>query len=188
MQPRQTQRQDPARPLGLRFVVDAINAPKPSSSWSALTEAHGDPLLSELATQQEHVHAAVHALRSIFAIQDPGQAAAKLNQLLAECSTQPELAELPDGRWALRPSLTDTSTAATALTRVGAFVLATWLSERGRCAWGLCEATGCDRAFIDEGRRAAQRFCSTTCATRTRVALHRKSGAVADAGDTTATE
>ncbi|TQL40633.1 CGNR zinc finger protein [Leucobacter komagatae] len=174
MQIRQTDIRGPGRALGLRFVVDAVNAPDLASAWPTLTKAHGDPHLGELDASPEPVAAAARALREIFAIHDPRQAAASLNHMLAERSAQPELAELADGRWALRPHLADASTAADTLARVGAFALATWLAERGRCAWGLCEAPDCDRAFIDEGRRAPQRFCSSTCATRTRVALHRK--------------
>ncbi|MFG2142664.1 CGNR zinc finger domain-containing protein [Streptomyces sp. NPDC048696] len=50
---------------------------------------------------------------------------------------------------------------------------ALWLSERGYCAWGRCAAPGCDRYFIDTGRRAPQRYGSTRCGTRVRVTAHR---------------
>ncbi|MGW4117775.1 CGNR zinc finger domain-containing protein [Nocardia sp. NPDC004711] len=43
-----------------------------------------------------------------------------------------------------------------------------------RCAWGRCAATDCGRFFIDTGRRQRQKYCGTTCATRTRVAAHRQ--------------
>lgn len=181
MQLRQTDTRDPGRPFGLHFIVDAVNAPNLASAWPALTKTHGEPRLGELDTSPEPLAAAARALRDIFATREPRQAATSLNRMLAERSSQPELAELADGRWALRPALTDASTAADTLAHVGAFALATWLAERGRCAWGLCEATDCDRAFIDEGRRAPQRFCSSTCATRTRVALHRTAAASGEA-------
>ncbi|RRQ72609.1 hypothetical protein CQW39_31230 [Streptomyces griseofuscus] len=57
-----------------------------------------------------------------------------------------------------------------------ALALARWLGERGYCAWGRCAAPGCDRCFIDTGRRAPQRYCSTRCGTRVRVAAHRDRG------------
>ncbi|MEK2494857.1 CGNR zinc finger domain-containing protein [Kitasatospora purpeofusca] len=54
-----------------------------------------------------------------------------------------------------------------------ALALGLWLSERGSCAWGRCAALGCDRFFIDAGRRDPQRFCAPRCATRVRVAAQR---------------
>ncbi|MGW1991554.1 CGNR zinc finger domain-containing protein [Embleya sp. NPDC001921] len=46
-------------------------------------------------------------------------------------------------------------------------------SERGTCAWGQCAAPDCADYFIDTGRRAPQRYRTTRCATRVRVATHR---------------
>lgn len=175
---------DPTRPLGLRFLADAINAPDLPAAWPQLATAHGAPELAQLTTDAHAGDAAtlasaVAALRAVFREQDPHAAARALNALMASDPAPTALAELPDGRWALRPALTTAPSAAQALTRLGAFALAGWLAERGRCAWGACAAATCDNVFIDEGRRAPQRFCSTTCATRTRVAQHRASATAA---------
>ncbi|MFJ8098587.1 CGNR zinc finger domain-containing protein [Streptomyces griseofuscus] len=62
------------------------------------------------------------------------------------------------------------------LLSTAALALALWLGERGYCAWGRCAAPGCDRCFIDTGRRAPRRYCSTRCGTRVRVAAHRDRG------------
>ncbi|WP_331770776.1 CGNR zinc finger domain-containing protein [Embleya sp. NBC_00888] len=40
-------------------------------------------------------------------------------------------------------------------------------------AWGQCAAPECADYFIDTGRRSPQRYCTTRCATRVRVATHR---------------
>ncbi|MET9148246.1 CGNR zinc finger domain-containing protein [Streptomyces sp. NPDC057197] len=49
-----------------------------------------------------------------------------------------------------------------------------WLGAHGYRAWGRCAAPCCDLRFIDTGRRAPQRSCSTRCGTRVRVAAHRR--------------
>lgn len=166
-----------SRPLGLRFVIELANAPSPADSWSALCSAHGDPLFGRLRVSSSALADAVTRVRHVLAQHEPRAAAAILNALLAASDTPTELTELADGRWALRPSVTATTTAADAYLRVAAFSFASWFAERGRCAWGVCAASDCENAFIDEGRRAPQRFCSTACATRTRVAAHRRSAA-----------
>ncbi|MEV5964502.1 CGNR zinc finger domain-containing protein [Kribbella sp. NPDC051952] len=40
-----------------------------------------------------------------------------------------------------------------------------------------CEATRCDDLFLDSTRNRTQRFCSTACQNRTKVAAHRARGA-----------
>ncbi len=171
------------QPLGLHFVIDVVNAPSAAASWSKLSETHGDDAFGRLHVSAGELDHAVSQVRRVLATHDPREAAAALNALLATGAAPPELAELADGRWALRPSLEENAPAAAAFLSTAAFALATWLAERGRCAWGICAAEGCERAFVDEGRRAPQRFCSTACATRTRVAAHRRSVAAARGTD-----
>ncbi|MFJ6622682.1 CGNR zinc finger domain-containing protein [Kitasatospora sp. NPDC091335] len=43
----------------------------------------------------------------------------------------------------------------------------------GRPLSGRCAAPGCERFFVDTGRRTPQRYCTPRCATRVRVAAHR---------------
>lgn len=40
-------------------------------------------------------------------------------------------------------------------------------------ALGRCQATGCDRFYVDDSRNRTRRFCSNACASRTTVAAHR---------------
>ena len=171
-----TQRSGRERPLGLRFTVDLANAADPAAEWADTATAHGSRSLALATVDAATLEAAVHRVRGVLASPSPGAAAAAVNALLAAAPAATELTELDDGRWAVRPHLPAGVPAAESYLAVAAFALAEWFAERGRPAWGICAAAECELAFIDEGRRAPQRFCSTACATRTRVAAHRRAG------------
>ena len=183
MSPFDSRTPGPERPLGLRFLVDALNSKDLHGEWPQLTASHRGHELAALATEPAGLAATAAALRAIFDTSTTEHAMTLLNALLAQHTRHAELTIVANERIALRPALTAAASAHDALLTVGAFALATWLAERGRCAWGICAAASCERVFIDEGRRAPQRFCSTPCATRTRVAEHRR--AARDGGPST---
>lgn len=164
---------DAHRPRGLRFVCDVANGPATATAWAAATAAHGGGELGGRTVVEDRLASAIADLREVFGTDDVAAAAAGLNEMLAGPPLPVALVRVDDARWALRPGLPDSADAATTLSTIGAFALAEWLSDRGRCAWGVCAADGCERVFVDEGRRRPQRFCSERCATRTRVAAHR---------------
>lgn len=168
---------DRERPFGLRFLQDALNTPLSARALRELASAHGDPRFGERPFDAENWSSAAQRLHEVFAESDAERASALLNSALASSAACTELIPLDDGRWALRPAIAADAPAHDALMTVGAFALAAWLADRGRCAWGVCAADGCERVFVDEGRRHPQRFCSSTCATRTRVAAYRRRGA-----------
>ncbi|WP_210492077.1 CGNR zinc finger domain-containing protein [Patulibacter sp. SYSU D01012] len=164
---------DDHRPRGLGFVCDVLNGPPTAAAWSAAATAHGGRELGGRDVVEDRLAAAVRTLRGIFATPDAETAAGRLNAVLAAPPLPVALARTDDGRWALRPAVPADADAASSLLAIGAFALAERLSDRGRCAWGVCAASDCDRVFVDEGRRRPQRFCTERCATRTRVAAHR---------------
>ena len=170
-----------ARPLGLRFIVAVANEPwqehdaaRTAERWAVLCTEHGDPTLGNSPVRDAALRDAVTEVRTLFAIAEPQAAANALNAALASATATSELAQLADGRWAMRPALPYDARAATAYRMLAVAALADWFAERGRPAWGYCAAPGCGNVFIDEGRRQPQRFCTPTCATRTRVAAHRR--------------
>ncbi|GAA1328519.1 hypothetical protein GCM10020360_06550 [Nonlabens tegetincola] len=172
-----------ARPLGLGFVTAVTNSASPAAHWRELALTHGDGGFAHRATDEAALERAQRAIRLVYETSDEREAAELLNAMLAEHTGHAELAELSDGRWALRPALSPAADAAAALLHTAAFALGSWLAERGRCAWGSCAAEGCQNVFIDEGRRVPQRFCGGACATRTRVAAHRRTAAARKDGD-----
>lgn len=161
------------RPLGLRFVVDVVNEVKTGADWRRVAKEHGGAPLGGLGFDEGEISEAITLVRTLFAETNMDHAAEVINQELVILDARPELVMLTHQRWALRPRL-DSKSAAHALRLLASHALAEWATERGRCAWGICNAPDCTRVFIDEGRRQPQRYCSTTCATRARVATHRK--------------
>jgi predicted RNA-binding Zn ribbon-like protein len=94
-----------------------------------------------------------------------------VNELLKATKAAPQLLrQKEDAPWHLHFGSTDEATGwlaefATAV----AMLLGSDDLERLR----LCEATRCDDLFLDTTRSRTQRFCSTACQNRTKVAAHR---------------
>ncbi|MEU5835738.1 CGNR zinc finger domain-containing protein [Streptomyces diacarni] len=105
---------------------------------------------------------------------DTDRAATALNSLLERCGARPRLSRHDGHTWHLHVDRDDEANWAEWLTASGALALARMLSEQGGIAWGECAASGCRRLFLGGGPGAPRRYCSRTCATRTRVAAHRR--------------
>ncbi len=111
-------------------------------------------------------------LRAVFAARTEDDAAVLLNALLAESATAPYLAPHPQVGWHLHVAKPDASWAEwlAALTATG---LAELIGAGGFDRIRMCAASDCLRVFIDESRNHSQRYCTRTCATRTRVTAYR---------------
>ncbi|MFF9348858.1 CGNR zinc finger domain-containing protein [Streptomyces sp. NPDC014734] len=165
-------------PRGLYFLVDLVNTvrdggPATANALRAVVERHGGPPLALDETTARQFREAAVGLSRILDLHDEDQAAEAINALLDRYPARPRLVRLPGRPWSLHTRTPEHAHPAEWLLSTAALALALWLGERGRCAWGRCAAPGCDRYFIDAGRRAPQRFCSTRCGTRVRVATHR---------------
>lgn len=167
------------RALGLRFVVDLVNevpAGDPGAAaerWQRILVEHGggDHLTDQPSANE--VLDATQQLRTFFSLRELADVAAVVNPLLETAGARPRFVEVRPGSWAIRADPASGSGAIQRVLTGGAFALASWAAEHGRTAWGICAADDCERVFLDEGRRAPQRFCSPTCATRSRVRAHR---------------
>ncbi|MFC6885999.1 MULTISPECIES: CGNR zinc finger domain-containing protein [Actinomadura] len=115
-------------------------------------------------------------LADVLAETDPDRAALALNALLDECGARPRLSRHDGHAWHLHVDRGDDASWAEWFTASGALALAQILSETGRPAWGECAAPGCSRLYLGTGPGTARRYCSSTCASRTRVAAHRRRG------------
>ncbi|MFK3677987.1 CGNR zinc finger domain-containing protein [Microbacterium sp. NPDC090218] len=165
-----------SRPLGLRFVVDVLNAsPETWVELQHLMREHHGPHIDVAAFDSDEFGRAIDAVRQIFAADDDTEAASRINQLLLDVNVPTELDRLDDGRWALRPAISADASLAPWFAATAAFGLGLWMTERGRPAWGECAAPDCSKVFVDAGRRRPQQYCSTRCATRVRVSAHRES-------------
>jgi predicted RNA-binding Zn ribbon-like protein len=111
-------------------------------------------------------------LRAVFAAETESEAAALLNAVLAESATAPYLSHHPKVGWHLHVAREDADWAEWlgALTATG---LAELISAGGFDRMRVCAAQGCRRVLLDESRNHSQRFCCSSCATRTRVNAYR---------------
>jgi predicted RNA-binding Zn ribbon-like protein len=156
---------EPGEPVGIPDVARVLRD-------------YGEPEPIELTdadiTQLRAVAADLHA---VFAASSTAAAARRLNRLLGACAGPPRLTDHHGTAWHLHVDASDGGPWAQWLATSGAMALAALLTGRQAKPGGLCAAIGCRRPFIDLGRGAARRYCSTRCASRARVAAHRRSHA-----------
>ncbi|MFD9723513.1 CGNR zinc finger domain-containing protein [Streptomyces sp. NPDC059072] len=167
-----------------RRLIDLAEAVRatPDLSRAALAEllaGHGErpaDLTEEAFTEADaaQLRAAARRMGEVLAEGDMDRAAEALNALFAECATRPRLTRHDGHPWHLHVDRGEGAGWGDWFLASGALALAGLLTEYGRIAWGACAATGCGRFFLATGPGSARRYCSTTCATRERVAAHRR--------------
>lgn len=119
----------------------------------------------------DEVHALRGDLRRVFSARDERDAAAVLNEILADVVATPRVsvhgsgphlhfvpADVTPARW---------------LGAVTAVALSVALIDGGLARIGVCGAKGCDDVFVDTSRNRSRRYCSETCTTRENVAAFR---------------
>lgn len=111
---------------------------------------------------------------------DTDTAAALVNDMLADHPAHPHLAK-EDGQWRLHHHPADVDLVpmwASICAEAVARLIGTGYGDR----LGVCEATDCERAFVDQSKNASRRFCSTTCQNRVKAAAHRRRSVSATGG------
>jgi len=168
-----------------RRLVDLANAVRedpalPRKALVDLLVRHGeDPEdLTEEAfppAQAEAVRAAAARMAGVLAETDTDRAARAVNEVLAECGARPRLTR-HGGRhpWHLHVDRGEDAGWADWLLASGALALAQIITEYGRATWGECAAPGCSALYLGTGPGSARRYCSAGCASRARVAAHRR--------------
>ncbi|NOL43253.1 CGNR zinc finger domain-containing protein [Kribbella sandramycini] len=154
----------------LGIAVDLVNE-RPASvpALRALLVAHGEPEPIELSERDlVEVRAVAQELRPVFG----PEPAVAINALLREYAVQPYLTDHDGTPWHLHVSEPDASWAAW-LAAGAALALAGTLAGRGPDAVAECAASDCERVFVNSAAKRPRRFCTPTCAGRTRVAAHR---------------
>ncbi|MER5640757.1 CGNR zinc finger domain-containing protein [Kitasatospora sp. NPDC002227] len=172
-------------PRGLYFLADLANLVRDQpevglAGLQAVVTQHGGPELGPASAAR--LREAVGEIAAILGEKDEDRAAEAINALLDRYPSRPRLTRLPGRPWAVHTRTPDGAAPAEWLLGVAGLALALWLGDRGHCAWGRCAAPGCGRYFIDTGRREPQRYCSTACGTRVRVAAHRAKRGTEPAG------
>ncbi|WP_211658237.1 CGNR zinc finger domain-containing protein [Phytoactinopolyspora halophila] len=144
--------------------------------------AHGETLDRLESSDVVELLRSLDRLRALLCIGEVDRAAQALNDLFDEVGARPRLSRHDGSPWHLHVDPDDAGWG-TWLLASSALALAMCLQEHGRITWGRCEASGCRRYFVGDGRGGARRYCSERCANRARVARHRSRLRPADARD-----
>ncbi|OEJ30806.1 CGNR zinc finger domain-containing protein [Streptomyces subrutilus] len=162
-------------------LAEAVRAEPelPRTALAELLAGHGErPAdLTEQAFPEAgaaELRAAARRMAGVLRETDEDRAADALNALLEECATRPRLTRHDGHPWHLHVDRGEEAGWGDWFLASGALALAQLLTEYGRIAWGACAAEGCGRFFLATGPGSVRRYCSTTCAGRSRVAAHRR--------------
>lgn len=167
-----------------RRLIDLAEAVRtdpglPRAELAALLARHGEhpaDLTEEAFTEAAaaEMRAAARRIGSVLAETDEDRAAEALNELFAQHAAPPRLTRHDGHPWHLHVDRGEQAGWGEWFLASGALALSHLLTEYGRIAWGACAAEGCGRFFLGTGPGSARRYCSTPCATRARVAAHRR--------------
>lgn len=113
-------------------------------------------------------------LYAIFAAKNTDAAAKLLNAMLARHASAPRLTGHAGTPWHIHVDGDDHAPWAEWFAASSALAIAMLLAEKQRNPGGICASRPCGRPFIDSGKGGGRLYCSPRCATRERVATHRK--------------
>ncbi|MYT29487.1 MULTISPECIES: CGNR zinc finger domain-containing protein [unclassified Streptomyces] len=174
-------------PHGFRpaeWMIDLANAVRaapelPREALVALLGRHGesaDDLTEEAFSERDadELRGAAARIAGLLTVTDTDRAAHALNELMAACGARPRLSRHGGHPWHLHVDRGDDAGWGDWFLASSALALAQILTECGRVPWGECAASGCITLYLGTGPGSARRYCSTACATRERVAAHRR--------------
>ncbi|MFE2448480.1 CGNR zinc finger domain-containing protein [Streptomyces melanosporofaciens] len=162
-------------------LVNALTAepsPDPGAIAGILLD-HGEPGPVELtAGDVAGMRTAALRLREVFAAAQVDEAAGVLNRLLRE-GTGPLRLSSHDGRSPWHPHLDSDDEAPWGewFLASSCMALTVLIWDGQRPPGGLCSSPSCGDVFLTVGGGPERRYCSRRCATRERVAAHRRAKA-----------
>ncbi len=114
-------------------------------------------------------------LREVFTAPGVDAAATRLNRLLAEgCGPVRLTAHGGGSPWHIHLDSADTAPWAEWFLASSCMALAVLVWDRQRPPGGVCASARCANVYVTGGSGAERRYCSPRCATRERVADHRR--------------
>ncbi|MFD5391334.1 CGNR zinc finger domain-containing protein [Streptomyces sp. NPDC127074] len=162
-------------------LVNALTAepsPDPGAIAGILLD-HGEPGPVQLtAGDVAGMRTAALRLREVFAAAQVDEAAGVLNRLLRE-GTGPLRLSSHDGRSPWHPHLDSDDEAPWGewFLASSCMALTVLIWDGQRPPGGLCSSPSCGDVFLTVGSGPERRYCSRRCATRERVAAHRRAKA-----------
>lgn len=159
-------------------MVNALLATPPPDAAAivALLCEYGELEPVHVTTEDvQQMHAGALALWEAFAA-DPAEAAAdRLNSLLAGTAGPLRLTgHAGTTPWHLHLDSDDEAPWGEWFRASSSFALAVLFGEYQRLPGGVCASPSCDNVYVALGAARTRRFCSRRCATRERVANHRR--------------
>ena len=161
------------RAVALVDAVEAVDERDVPAVISEVLGSYGERDVDLTGREVDAVIAVCAELRAVLVAADRDDAADRLNVLLATYAAPPRLVRHEGWDWHVHVDRSDDAPWDEWLASSGALALATLLASSPVLPWGQCEATGCRRTYVHDGRGDPRRYCSTTCATRERVRRHR---------------
>ncbi|MFK4108704.1 CGNR zinc finger domain-containing protein [Streptomyces sp. NPDC002176] len=166
-------------------LVNALADDHPDpADVAAVLRAYGETDPIDLSPREvTAMRAAATRLREVFAAEDTDAAASALNRLLRE-HTGPLRLSSHDATTPWHPHLDRADDAPwdewfLASSCLALTVLA-W--DRQRPPGGTCDSPSCDNVYVTQGSGPPRRYCSRRCATRERVAAHRRARTAREPG------
>ncbi len=175
--------QSTARRTAALINALADDSPDPAGVAGVL-RAYGEPEPLDLTAHDvAGMRAAAALLRDVFAAEHTDEAAAVLNRLLRDHTGPLRLSSHGGGSpWHPHLDGDDDAPWDEWLLASSCMALAVLLWDRRRPPGGICAAPGCRNVFLAQGAGQERRYCSRRCATRERVAAHRRSRAAGREG------
>ncbi|MEV8632278.1 CGNR zinc finger domain-containing protein [Streptosporangium sp. NPDC051023] len=165
-----------ARRTAALINILADRCPDPADVADVL-RAYGETDPIGLTTRDvAAMRAAAALLRPVFAAEHADDAAATLNRLLQD-HTGPLRLTSHGGTTPWHPHLDHDDNASWDewLLASSCMALTVLVWDRQRPPGRICASTSCQNVFITQGSGPERRYCSRRCATRERVAAHRRS-------------
>jgi hypothetical protein len=157
-------------------LVNVLDAERPDpAEVAAVLTAHGERADGLTAADVAGMRAAAALLRGVFTAEHTGAAAAALNRLLHE-HTGPLRLTAHGGASPWHPHLDSDDEAPWAewFLASSCMALTVLLWERQAPPGAVCASPACRTVFVTGSRGLERRYCSRRCATRERVAAHRR--------------
>ncbi|MFG2356320.1 CGNR zinc finger domain-containing protein [Streptomyces sp. NPDC048521] len=158
-------------------LVNALAGDRPDpGEVAAVLRAYGETDPVGLTSREvARMRAAADLLREVFSAEHTDDAAAVLNRLLRE-HTGPVRLTSHGGSTPWHPHLDHDDDAPwdAWFLASSCMALTVLLWDRQLPPGRICASAGCRDVFITQGRGPERRYCSRRCATRERVAAHRR--------------